>query len=168
MIDYLNIRESELSYFGIALDNQKEFKLFVKFVLEELEVKIGKRISEGLSEEKLKEFDMITDNTKANEWLVVNRPDFREIVKKTQTEIAWDLLKYRKQFSTAETVPEHKGFQRHIQVLELTPYSYNCLCNAKLFTIRDVIDCNDVNDIAGIDKVHAQEIVEKIVDYLIP
>ena len=47
---------------------------------EELEVRIGERISEGLPEELLDEFDRIDDPDEATAWLERNRPDYREIV----------------------------------------------------------------------------------------
>ena len=168
MIDYQNLSKKELSYFGIALNTPKESKQFADFVLEELEVKIGERISDGLSTEKLEEFDMITDNSKAREWLETNRPDYRDIVKTIQTEMAWSLLKHRKSISNANSVCEPKGINRHVHCLRLTPYSYKCLWCANLFTIRDVIDFDNINDINGLDNIHAAEITSKIVEYLIP
>lgn len=60
---------------------------FLDYLKEELEVRIGERISEGLTETQLNEFDMINDPTEAASWLGKNRPDYREIVLRTVDEM---------------------------------------------------------------------------------
>ncbi len=66
-------------------ENQKQ--AFLDYVEEELEVRIGERISRGLTEEQLAEFDQITDPVAAAKWLEKNRPDYREIVSRTIEEM---------------------------------------------------------------------------------
>ena len=53
----------------------------------ELEVRIGQRISEGLSEVQLNEFDLIDNQAEATRWLERNRPDYRDIVNRTIQEM---------------------------------------------------------------------------------
>ena len=60
---------------------------FLAYVQEELEIRIGERISRGLTETQLNEFDMITDPNEAAKWLEANRPDYREIVARTIAEM---------------------------------------------------------------------------------
>lgn len=169
MIDYKSIGKKELSLFGIAFDNPKETKMFADFVLEKLEVHIGERISEGISPDKLEEFDLISDNNEAAKWLQVNRPDYRDIVAAEQEKMAWNLLKSRKQISNSQVTIEPRRIHNHIHCLKLSVYSFKCLCNARLFTIQDVLDFTDnLRNISGIDDVHEKEIISKIVDYMIP
>ncbi len=59
-------------------DDQK--KVFLGYAQEELEVRIGEKISEGMTEEQLNEFDAIEDQGLAVEWLEKNRPDYKEVV----------------------------------------------------------------------------------------
>ncbi|MEE0888244.1 MAG: DUF5663 domain-containing protein [Candidatus Saccharimonadaceae bacterium] len=66
-------------------DDQKQ--RFLDYVQEELEVRIGERISEGLSEVQLNQFDLITDQAEATKWLEANRPDYRNIVASTIAEM---------------------------------------------------------------------------------
>ena len=66
-------------------ENQKQ--AFLDYVEEELEVRIGERISRGLTEEQLAEFDQITDPVAAAKWLEKIRPDYREIVSRTIEEM---------------------------------------------------------------------------------
>lgn len=60
---------------------------FLDYIQEELEVRIGERISRGLTEIQLNQFDLITDQTEAVKWLEKNRPDYREIVNRTIEEL---------------------------------------------------------------------------------
>lgn len=55
---------------------------------EELDIRIGSAISEGLSDEKLREFDAIHDLGQAQKWLEVNRPDYIAIVFKEQIKMS--------------------------------------------------------------------------------
>lgn len=68
---------------------------FLAFIQEELEIRIGERISRGLSEAQLQEFDAITDQAEAAKWLEVNRPDFREIVERTIAEMKDEIRENR-------------------------------------------------------------------------
>jgi hypothetical protein len=60
---------------------------FLSYIQEELEIRLGERISKGLTETQLNEFDMIDDPKEAAKWLEKNRPDYREIVTRTTNEM---------------------------------------------------------------------------------
>lgn len=62
----------------------------------ELEVRIGKTISKGLTQSQLREFDLITDKIEAGKWLDENKPDYRNIVKDIIREMEYDfpIIKY--------------------------------------------------------------------------
>ena len=66
-------------------------RAFLDYVQEELEVRIGERISKGLTETQLNEFDMISDTVEAAAWLEKNRPDYREIVNRTIEEMKQEI-----------------------------------------------------------------------------
>ena len=68
---------------------------FLNYIQEELEVRIGERISKGLSEAQLQEFDAITSTEEAAVWLEKNRPDYREIVNRTIEEMKNAIAKNR-------------------------------------------------------------------------
>ena len=57
---------------------------------EELEVRIGERISQGLSIEKLNAFDLIKDSAEVARWLEVNRPDYKEIIEEEHNRMKQD------------------------------------------------------------------------------
>ena len=80
-----------LQEMGLTAMPEEQKQAFLAYVQEELEVRIGERISKGLSETQLNEFDQITDPETAAKWLEVNRPDYREIVTRTIDEMKQEI-----------------------------------------------------------------------------
>ena len=76
-----------LQEMGLSAMPEDQKQKFLDYVQEELEVRIGERISKGLTQTQLNEFDMITDPAEAANWLEKNRPDYREIVNRTIAEM---------------------------------------------------------------------------------
>ncbi|MBQ3320928.1 hypothetical protein IJH72_02025 [Candidatus Saccharibacteria bacterium] len=79
--------EKFLQEMGLSAMPEEEKKRFLEYIQEELEIRIGERISRGLSETQLNEFDMTTTLEEARAWLEKNRPDYREIVNRTINEM---------------------------------------------------------------------------------
>ena len=69
-------------------------KAFLDYVEEELEVRVGRKISEGISEEKLREFEMASKE-EALRWLEENKPNFREIIRETVEELKREITENR-------------------------------------------------------------------------
>lgn len=83
----MEFNEEFLAEMGLAAMPAELKQDFLNYIQEELEVRIGERISRGLTEAQLNEFDIITDKAEAAKWLERNRPDYREIVTRTINEI---------------------------------------------------------------------------------
>ena len=83
----MNFDEQFLQEMGLSAMPEDEKQNFLNYVQEELEIRIGERISKGLTETQLNEFDLITDQAEAAKWLEQNRPDYREIVTRTINEM---------------------------------------------------------------------------------
>ena len=83
----MNFDEKFLQEMGLSAMPENEKQDFLNYVQEELEIRIGERISKGLTETQLNEFDLITDPAEAAKWLEKNRPDYREIVTRTINEM---------------------------------------------------------------------------------
>ena len=79
--------EQFLAEMGLSAMPEDQKQKFLDYVQEELEIRIGERISKGLTEVQLNEFDQITDPAEAAKWLEKNRPDYREIVNRTIEEM---------------------------------------------------------------------------------
>ena len=84
-----------LQEMGLSAMPEDEKQKFLAYIQEELEVRIGERISRGLTEVQLNEFDMITDINEARKWLEKNRPDYREIVNRTIEEMKEEIRAHR-------------------------------------------------------------------------
>ena len=83
--------EQFLQEMGLQAMPEDQKQAFLDYVQEELEVRIGERISRGLTEVQLNEFDQITDPLEAAKWLEKNRPDYREIVTRTIEEMKQEI-----------------------------------------------------------------------------
>ena len=83
--------EKFLQEMGLQAMPEDQKQKFLDYIQEELEVRIGERISKGLTEVQLNEFDMITDPREAANWLEKNRPDYREIVARTIVEMKQEI-----------------------------------------------------------------------------
>ena len=83
----MNFDEKFLQEMGLSAMPEDEKQKFLDYIQEELEVRIGERISRGLTETQLNEFDLITDPTEVTKWLETNRPDYRVIVTRTIDEM---------------------------------------------------------------------------------
>lgn len=79
----MHFDENFLQEMGLSSMPEDRKRDFLNYIKEELEVRIGERISKGLTETQLNEFDMINDPAEAAKWLGENRPDYREIVART-------------------------------------------------------------------------------------
>ena len=89
--------EKFLQEMGLSAMPEDQKQAFLNYIQEELEVRIGERISEGLSEVQLNQFDLITDQAEAAKWLEINRPDYREIVDRTIAEMKEEIRTHRDQ-----------------------------------------------------------------------
>ena len=95
--EIMKFDEQFLAEMGLSNMPEDQKQGFLDYLQEELEVRIGERISEGVPEVKLNEFDMITDKTEAANWLKQNRPDYREIVDRTIEEMKSEIRANRHQ-----------------------------------------------------------------------
>ena len=65
----MEFNEQFLQEMGLSAMPEEQKQKFLDYIQEELEIRIGERISRGLTEEQLNEFDMIEDPAEAAKWL---------------------------------------------------------------------------------------------------
>jgi hypothetical protein len=66
---------------GSLPDDQKQ--AFLQHLYEELELRVGTRLSEGMSDDQLAEFEKLIDTNNeegALKWLEANRPNYKDVV----------------------------------------------------------------------------------------
>ena len=83
----MEFNEEFLQEMGLSAMPEDQKQPFLDYIQRELEIRVGERISQGLSETQLREFDLIEDPEEAAAWLEKNRPDYREIVNRTIEEM---------------------------------------------------------------------------------
>src|SRR5688572_25523010 len=74
--------EKLLQSIGLASLPNDQKESFLEHIFKELEIRVGVRLSEGLSDEQLGEFEKLhkTNPPNALLWLETNRPNFKQIV----------------------------------------------------------------------------------------
>jgi len=91
----MNFDENFLQEMGLSAMPADKKQEFLNYIQEELEVRIGERISKGLTDEQLQEFDSLLGTEEAAKWLQKNRPDYREIVERSIQEMKDAISKNR-------------------------------------------------------------------------
>lgn len=93
----MEFNEDFLKEMGLSAMPADKKQEFLNYIQEELEVRIGERISKGLTDEQLQEFDRLLGTEEAADWLQKNRPDYREIVNRSIEEMKDAIAKNRAQ-----------------------------------------------------------------------
>ncbi|MBQ6130083.1 hypothetical protein IJI72_00035 [Candidatus Saccharibacteria bacterium] len=87
--------EGFLREVGLSAMGEEEKQAFLDYAKEELEVRVGEGIAEGLTEEKIKEFQETATREEAQAWLERNRPDYEDVVKKAIEEFKGEIKRNR-------------------------------------------------------------------------
>ena len=83
----MKLDENFLREVGLLMMSEEKKEAFLRYVEEEIEVRVGEEISEGVSEEELAEFLAMETKEEAREWLKVHKPNFEEIIDKVVEEM---------------------------------------------------------------------------------
>ena len=78
MLNFNPLTTRELIKVGIAFNTLKEAESFTELIQEELEVRIGAKISEGKTETQLAEFDQCRTTEESTQWLKKNCPAYKK------------------------------------------------------------------------------------------
>jgi hypothetical protein len=83
---------------GDMPDDQKQ--AFLQHLYEELELRVGTRLSEGMSDTQLAEFEKLIDNNDeqgALHWLETNRPNYKDVVAEELDKLKQEVITNRDQ-----------------------------------------------------------------------
>ena len=158
-IDFKNMDENELYKLRIAFDDNDDAIRFIDMVVEDLEVRIGEQISDGLTKKQLAEFDSITEPKEAAEWLRKNKPDFRDIVSQVSEEVETELFLNRYQIAGARVTDELCGNSAGVEKLRLSEEAMNWISNEGIHTIGELAE-KDLS-LSGVVPVN---IIKEIID----
>ena len=87
--------EDYLGQVGLGEMPEERKAEFLRYIQETLEIRVGQRMSEGMSDAKLLEFDELAkggDTEEIQEWIKVNRPDYREIARDELRKVTEELI----------------------------------------------------------------------------
>lgn len=87
--------EKFLDEMGLSTMPAEKKPKFLSYLQDKLELTVGERISNNLTEAQLNEFDLITDQAIATKWLDKNCPNHREIVSDTIKELKAEIIANR-------------------------------------------------------------------------
>ncbi len=88
------IDEKTLGKVGLGDIAEEEGEPLLRAMYEELELRLGSRLSEGMDDDTLAELSHLfdaSDNEASNLWLQANRPDFRDVVAQCRNEVTSDM-----------------------------------------------------------------------------
>lgn len=93
--EMMRVDEQFMEEVGLGAMPADEKKAFMQHAEEELQVRVGQGIGAGLPDEKMREFDEVTDLNAARNWLEQNVPDYREIVRRVYENFKQEILAER-------------------------------------------------------------------------
>ena len=86
-------------------DDQKQ--AFLQHIYEELELRVGTRLSEGMSDDQLAEFEKLIDENNeegALKWLETHRSDYKEVVAEELEKLKEEIKTNRDRIMGADAV----------------------------------------------------------------
>lgn len=161
----------------ILMDNHivmpENFEIaLLDIINEDLEMRVGERISATLSEILLAEFDKIMNGTnpdQATEWLNINVPEYEKIVESTINEISREIWKYHRDILLyAGLRPSGDAEDEAIEELNLSIRVFNALNRAEIKTVGELNEMSDSDllKIRNLGYRQLQEIREKVRKYI--
>lgn len=91
----MEIDEKFLREVGLSAMPEEQKKAFLEYAQEELEVRVGEEIADGMTEEKMQEFENAKTDEETEKWLNDNKPNYKEIVDKTIEDFKNEITKNR-------------------------------------------------------------------------
>lgn len=159
----IGISKDTIRSLGIAFLDPAEEELFHEYVTEELDINVGTEISKGLTKEQLIEFDNLTEQDEARQWLEVNRPTFKVIVDDQIILMKLRLMRIGKTVSTA--IGDHADIRPvPIDELDLSIRCRNALKRNGIISIGELIDLppNELSQIKNLSRYCQDELEAKL------
>lgn len=165
MLDFHPLTAKELLKVGIVFETKEEGESFARTVQEELEVRIGGKISEGKSKEQLAEFDKCHTSLESKRWLRDNCPEYKEIVIHLTKQMEKELIEYRNDIPG--TISNANLRSTSIAELKLSFPIFDVLQRENLLVVSDVLYA-DLEKILRLNDVQREEIREKLWRFFYP
>lgn len=93
----MRIDEAFMNEVGLGDMPAAEKQAFMDHAEEELEVRVGHAVGQGLTIQQLRDFEQLDEGGQAVAWLRINVPNFREIAQNVMREFKNELISERAQ-----------------------------------------------------------------------
>ena len=90
----MEIDENFLKEVGLSAMPEEQKRAFLEYVEDELDLRVGEKLTEGVSEEEIKAFEEM-DDIDALLWLKEHKPNFAEVVDQTINELKLEITSNR-------------------------------------------------------------------------
>jgi DNA-directed RNA polymerase alpha subunit len=162
MINSKHLDSKELRTHGLIFETEEEARLFSEVIKSELEVRIGMAIADGIDEQRLEEFSECRTDEESQEWLELNRPDYRDIVASISAKFACELFWYRDRIPGLTIQIDPKIENTSLEDLDLSVRSYNYLKRENLTTVGAILAYGDLRGIRNLGNKCINEINVRI------
>lgn len=165
MIDLNTISPKDLIRFGIRFNNQEEAVLFTEYIIEEFEVRVGRRIARNVSENDIAIFDQLTDRQEISKWLQEYCPSYKYYIEEEQEFLIFDILKNRYYLDDVDilSIP---GINDSFDNLKISLHNRKLLEEAHLLTIDDFLRSNNETLNRRLRGANKKQIMHAVVNYL--
>lgn len=165
MIDLKSITVEDLIRFGIIFRSQEEAVLFTEYIIEELEVRVGSRISKSVSENDIAVFEQLTDQQEQVKWLQEYCPSYKNYIEEEQEYLAFDILKNRYYLDDIDIEPI-PGIGDPLENLEISQRHRKLMKEAHISTIEDFLLSKDKTLDRRLRGMNLKRLIHVIVKYL--
>lgn len=161
MLSFHPLTTKELIKVGIAFETLEAAERFTAHIQEELEVRVGAKISEGKTETQLDEFDRCQTTEESTQWLKKNCPAYKKIVVHMCKQMEEELVKFRDMIPGCVSFPADKAKETPLCCLELGKGSSGALKRAGFDTVEQVLAA-DLRRIRNLTHACREEIWEQL------
>lgn len=87
-----------LQSLGLGAMPEDQKAAFLQHIYEELELRVGTRLSDGMSDQQLEEFEKLidaNDEPGALKWLEAHRPDYKDVVAEELEKLKQEIIANR-------------------------------------------------------------------------
>ena len=145
-----DITPRELRKLGIVFDTELQAGRFCAIVMEDLEVRIGEKVSRNVTEEEDRLFDECKTDEETEQWLNRYCPDFRTLVADTQREVEDELIARHSEIPGARFSLDAMPDGAPLEAAGLRPELKSMLRKAGIRTIGQIRRIGSVYDVPNI------------------
>ena len=156
-----------LQRFGISFESLEDEIKFLGYVNEDLQVRVGEKISADMPEELLEEYDSIVDPYEAAHFLEENCPDYGRIILRCIWEITCELIRYSDMIPGADIAGIPPVMEYDTSELGLDEKIISILRDDGIETVGSIV-MTDLSELKGLSLDDTDLIATSVLHLLMP